>query len=111
MALSSRRTRTRGVSMTEEKKFKSYLVVGQKELIKKFEPIKDVVLRYLQAKVFISMAKPLEIVPDFDAVITSDVYPTKEDYETFEVIDAFALLVEMEKKGIIKFLGAKNVRT
>lgn len=86
--------------MSENKK--SILIVGHKNDLKLIPP--SVALQYFGMKKFISMAKPLEIVPDFDTVITSDVYPTADDYKTFEVVDAVPLIISLEKQGLISFI-------
>lgn len=88
---------------------KSILIVGKKAVIDLI-PAKTT-LAYFGMKKFIANAKPLEIVPDFDAVITSDVYPTEDDLKTFEVVDAVEFLIELERKGLIIMKRVINERT
>ena len=91
-----------------EKK-KSILICGSKKDLSLL-PQKETLL-YFGMRRFISFAPPHSEVPDFDAVITSDVYPTPEDYKTFEIMSVDEVFIRLEISGLVNFKRIKNERT
>lgn len=84
-------------------------IYGHKSLIKIFKIIPEpVLLQYFNCTKFMHEVGPHTIVPDFNAVFTTDVEPGEADKTTFEMRDVNDVIVEMEKAGLIKFSHVKE---
>lgn len=84
-------------------------IYGDKNLLKLFKIIPEpVLLQHFNCTKFIPMVGPHMIVPDFNALFTTDVAPGKEDEATFDMRDVVDVLIELEKAGIIKVKSEIN---